>query len=112
MTCLLKFMQKTILYPASDSKKNEIVRDNKLLHVRMNAVARWVSIDDALGYLWPKVYDGDQYAYPCKLLGKHWESKLPRAVYIKACWPPTGKDKEEFLAIHLDNLHLLFDASQ
>ncbi len=111
MTCLFKFMQKTILYPASDSKKNEIVRGNKLLHVRMNAVERWVSIDDALAYLWPKVYE-EPYAYPCLALQKGWEARLPRAVYIKACWPPSGKEKEEFLAIHLENLHLLFDASQ
>ena len=41
-----------------------------------------------------------------------WEHRLPRAVYIKACWPPTGKEKGEFLVIHLDNLHLLFDTSQ
>lgn len=104
-------MQKTISYPASDSKKDEIVRDNKLLHVRMNAVERWVSIDDALAYLWPKVYAGDYEAFTQMMEGR-WEHKLPRAVYIKACWPPTGKNKEEFLAIHLDNLHLLFDSPQ
>jgi hypothetical protein len=56
---------------------------------------------------WPKVYDGDQYAGLVV-----WEARLPRAVYIKACWPPIGKEKEEFIGIHLDNLHLLFDASQ
>ena len=106
MTCFSKFVQKITLHPASDSKTNEIVRDNKTLHVRMNAVERWVSTDDTLSYLWPKVYDGD-YEAITRMMENRWEHRLPRAVYINTCWPPAGKEKEEFLAIHLDNLHLL-----
>ena len=102
-------MQNTYLYPTSDDKKQKVVHENRLTHIRMNTLENWVSIDDALGYLWPKVFDGDEYGHPCQLLNKHWETRLPRAAYIKACWPPTGDKKEEFLAIQMDNLHLLFD---
>ena len=54
------------------------------------------------GYLWLKVYGSE----PPNV---DWSRRLPRAVYIKAYWPPTGPQREEFIAIHLDNLHILFD---
>ncbi len=73
-----------------------------MLHTRMNARERWVSIEDALAYLWPKIYGSEP-------INVDWSKRLPRAVYIKAHWPPTGNDREEFTAIHLDNLHILFD---
>ncbi len=75
----------------------------------MSATEGWSSIDDALEYLWPKIYDGEKYANPCPLVKDRWEKKLPRSVYIKACWPPTGPMREEFTVIHPENLHLLFD---
>ncbi len=112
MAGLFKFMQNTYLYPTSISKKEQIVNQNKLLHVRMNSLENWVSIEDALGYLWPRVYEGQKYATLCDYLTKGLEARLPRATYIKACWPSNGESKEEFLAMHVDNLHLLFDESQ
>jgi len=42
-------------------------------------------------------------------LKEQWEKKLPRSIYIKACWPYIGNKKEVCTAIHLENLHLLFD---
>lgn len=53
---ILKVMQTCYLYPKSDSKNNEVVRDEQLLHIRMSATEGWISIDDALAYLWEKVY--------------------------------------------------------
>jgi len=99
---LTKFMQTCYLFPKSDSKRQELVREDKILHIRMSAVEGRVSIADALGYLWLKVYDSE----PPNV---DWTKRLPRAVYIKAYWPPTGPQREEFVAIHLDNLHILFD---
>jgi len=34
---IIKFMQKTMLYPVSDGKKNKIVRENRMTHLRMSA---------------------------------------------------------------------------
>ena len=48
-----------MLYPVSDNKKNEIVRENKMIHLRMSATEGWVSVTDALDYLWHKIYDCD-----------------------------------------------------
>ena len=31
-----------------------------------------------------------------------------RSIFIKAYWPPAVKDREEFVGIHVDNLHILF----
>ncbi len=73
-----------------------------MLHIRMSAPEGWVSIDDALGYLWEKVYGSQPPAVD-------WAKRLPRPVYIKAYWPPSGAQREEFTAIHMDNLHILFD---
>ena len=104
---MIKFMQKTMLCPVSDSKLgkalfNEIVRENKMIHLRMSATEGWVSVTDALVYLWHKIYSSN----PPEI---DWSKRLPRSIYIKAYWPPAVKDREEFVSIHLDNLHILFN---
>jgi len=99
---ILRVMQNCYLYPKSHSKKNELVRQDQMLHIRMSATEGWVSIDDALGYLWKKVYGSQPPAVD-------WAKRLTRPVYIQAYWPPSGAQREEFTAIHMDNLHILFD---
>ncbi len=68
----------------------------------MSATEGWVSITDALAHLWDKVYKEEPPTIDST-------KRLPRAVYIKAYWPPTGPHKEEVTAIHLENLHMPLD---
>ncbi len=98
---ILRVMQSCYLYPKS-SEQEEIACQDQMLHIRMSATEGWVSIDDSLGYLWQKVHGSQPPAID-------WAKRLPRPVYIKAYWPPSGAKREEFLAIHLDNLHILLD---
>ena len=69
-----------------------------MIHLRMNATEGWMSVTDALDYLWHKIYSCD----PPEI---DWSKRLPRSVFIKAYWPPAVKDREEFVGIHLDNRH-------
>ncbi len=73
-----------------------------MIHLRMSATEGWVSVTDALDYLWHKIYNSD----PPEI---DWSKRLPRSIFIKAYWPPAVKEREEFVGIHLDNLHILFD---
>ncbi len=100
-SAILRVMQNCYLYPKTD-KKEEPEHESKMIHLQMSATEGWVSISDALDYLWHKVYSSEPPAVD-------WSKRLPRSIYIKAYWPPAPKHREEFNAIHLDNLHILFD---
>ncbi len=64
---IVRFMQNRYVYPTNDSKKSEIEHESRLIQDRMSATQGWIPIDDALEYLWPKIYNGEKYANPCQL---------------------------------------------
>ena len=100
-SAILRVMQNCYLYPKND-KKEEPEHESNMIHLQMSATEGWVSISDALDYLWHKVYSSEPPAVD-------WSKRLLRSIYIKAYWPPAPQHREEVNAIHLDNLHILFD---
>ncbi len=78
-----------------------------LTHIRCNLKDQWVSAQDALLYMLPTLSQHDIHRRI---------SKLPRAAYLRAFWPPS-KDNEQlpdtaFKGVYFSNLHFLFEESE
>lgn len=78
-----------------------------LTHIRCNLQDQWVSAQDTLLYMLPNLAQHEIHARI---------SKLPRAAYLRAFWPPS-KDNEQlpdtaFKGVYFSNLQFLFEESE